>query len=66
MIEGLSRSIKRETIAGEITCIKPFEKCPTSMHQQFVDGTLLHGTPTVKEENLIIVWGSLGRRDQSL
>jgi hypothetical protein len=50
MMEGISRSIKRATAAGEITCIKPFEICPTSTHQQFVDDTLLHGTPMVKEE----------------
>jgi hypothetical protein len=49
MMEGLSRSIKSATTAGEITSIKPFKNCPTSTHQQFVDDTLLHGTPTVKE-----------------
>jgi hypothetical protein len=49
MMEGLSRSIKSATAAGEIKGIKPFENCPTSTHQQFVDDTLLHGTPTVKE-----------------
>jgi hypothetical protein len=49
MMEGLSRSIKSATAVGEITGIKPFENCPTSTHQQFVDDTLLHGTPTVKE-----------------
>jgi hypothetical protein len=50
MMEGISRSIKSATTVGEITCIKPFENFPTSMHQQFVDETLIHGTPTVKEE----------------
>jgi hypothetical protein len=50
MMEGLSRSIKCATVAGEIKGIKPFEKCPTSTHQQFVDDSLLHGTPMVKEE----------------
>jgi hypothetical protein len=49
-MEGLSRSIKSATATGEITGIKPFENYPTSTHQQFVDDTLLHGTPMVKEE----------------
>jgi hypothetical protein len=49
MMEGLGRSIKSATVAGEITGIKTFENFPTSMHQQFVDDTLLHGTPMVKE-----------------
>jgi hypothetical protein len=49
MIEGLSRSIKSTTAIGEITCIKPFKNFPTFTHQQFVDDTLLHGIPTVKE-----------------
>jgi hypothetical protein len=49
MMEGLSRSIKSATAAGEITGIKPFKNFPTSMHQQFVDDTLFHGKPTVKE-----------------
>jgi hypothetical protein len=50
MMEGLSRSIKSTTTAGEITGLKPFKNCPTSTHQQFVDDTLLHGIPTFKEE----------------
>jgi hypothetical protein len=49
MMEGFSGSIKSETTAGEITCIKPFENCPTSTHQQFMDDTLLRGIPMVKE-----------------
>jgi hypothetical protein len=49
MMEGISRSIKSATAAREITSIKPFKNCPTSTHQQFVDDTLLHGTPMVKE-----------------
>ena len=49
MMEGLIRSIKSATTIGEIKGIKPFENFPTSTHQQFVDDTLLHGTPTVKE-----------------
>jgi hypothetical protein len=50
MMEGLSRSIKSTIATGKIACIKPFKKFPTSTHQQFVDDTLLHGTPMVKEE----------------
>jgi hypothetical protein len=49
MMEGLSRSIKSTTTIGEIKGIKPFKNFPTSTHQQFVDDTLLHGIPTVKE-----------------
>jgi hypothetical protein len=49
MMEGLSRSIKSATTTGEITGLKPFENFPTSTHQQFVDDTLLHDIPTVKE-----------------
>jgi hypothetical protein len=49
MMEGLSRSIKSATTTGEITGLKPFKNFPTSTHQQFVDDTLLHGIPTVKE-----------------
>jgi hypothetical protein len=50
MMEGLNRSIKNTTIAGEITGLKPFKNFPTSTHQQFMDDTLLHGIPMVKEE----------------
>jgi hypothetical protein len=49
-MEGLNRSIKSTTTEAEITCLKPFENYPTSTHQHFVDDTLLHGTPMVKEE----------------
>jgi hypothetical protein len=49
MMEGLSQSIKNATTTREITCLKPFKNFPTSTHQQFVDDTLLHGIPTVKE-----------------
>jgi hypothetical protein len=50
MMEGLRRSIKSTSVAGKIKGIKPFKKCPTFTHQQFIDDTLLHGTPTIKEE----------------
>ena len=50
MMEGLNRSIKIATAVGELKGIKPFEYCPTSTHQHFVDDTLLHGIATVKEE----------------
>jgi hypothetical protein len=49
MMEGLSRTIKSATIAGEIASLKPFKNFPTSTHQQCVDDTLLHGTCTVME-----------------
>jgi hypothetical protein len=50
MMEGLSRSIKSATATGETKGIKPYENFLTSTHQQFMDDTLLHGTPMVKEE----------------
>jgi hypothetical protein len=49
MMEGMSKSVNNTTTTGEIKGLKPFENCPTSTHQQFVDDTLLHGTPMVKE-----------------
>jgi hypothetical protein len=49
MMEGLNQSIKSATAEGELKGIKTFENYPTSTHQQFVDDTLLHGTPTVNE-----------------
>jgi hypothetical protein len=49
IMEGLRRSIKSATTTGEIKGLKPFENCPNSTHQQFVDDALLHGTPMVKE-----------------
>jgi hypothetical protein len=52
MMEGLNRSIKSATTTGEINGIKPFENFPTSTHQQFVDDTLLHCIPMVKEASL--------------
>jgi hypothetical protein len=52
MMEGLSRSIKSATAIVEIKGIKPYENCPTSTHQKFMDDTLLHGMPAVKEVKL--------------
>jgi len=49
MMEGLNRSIKSATTIGEIIGLRPFENFPTSTHQQFVDDTLLHDIPMVKE-----------------
>jgi hypothetical protein len=49
MMEGLRRSIKSTTTAGEIKGLKLFENFPTSTNQQLVDDSLLHGTPMVKE-----------------
>jgi hypothetical protein len=50
MMKGLNRSIKSATAVEELKGIKPFEDYPTSTHQQFIDDTLLHGTPMVKEK----------------
>jgi hypothetical protein len=49
MMEGLNRSIKSAIGTGEIKGIKPWKNCPTSTHQHFMDDTLLHGMPTIKE-----------------
>ena len=49
MMEGISKNIKTTTVKGEIKGLKLFDECRTSTHQQFVDDTLLHGTPMVKE-----------------
>jgi hypothetical protein len=49
MMEGLGRSIKNATATGEIKGIKPYDNFPTYTHKKFVDDTLLHGMPMVKE-----------------
>jgi hypothetical protein len=49
MMEGLSRTIKFAMKEGTIKGLRLYEECPTTTHQQFVDDTMLHGIPTVKE-----------------
>jgi len=47
MMEGLSRTIKAANEACTIKGLQLYEDCPSTTHQQFVDDTMLHGTPTV-------------------
>eukprot|EP00253_Pinus_taeda_P023623 PITA_23623 len=49
LMEGLSRLIAKKKDDGEIRGLQPIRSCPATTHQQFVDDTMLHGTPTVKE-----------------
>eukprot|EP00253_Pinus_taeda_P023451 PITA_23451 len=49
LMEGLSRLITKKKEEGQIRGLQPIRSCPETTHQQFVDDTMLHGTPTVKE-----------------
>eukprot|EP00253_Pinus_taeda_P013888 PITA_13888 len=49
LMEGLSRLIAKKKEDGQIRGLQPIRSCPATTHQQFVDDTMLHGTPTVKE-----------------
>eukprot|EP00253_Pinus_taeda_P021341 PITA_21341 len=49
LMEGLSKLIAKRKAEGQIKGLQPIRSCPATMHQQFVDDTMLHGTPTVKE-----------------
>eukprot|EP00253_Pinus_taeda_P029800 PITA_29800 len=49
LMEGLSRLIAKRKAEGRIKGLQPIRSCPATTHQQFVDDTMLHGTPTVKE-----------------
>jgi len=49
MMEGLGRSIKQAKISGKIKGLQLTENGQAMTHQQFVDDTMLHGIPTVKE-----------------
>jgi hypothetical protein len=54
MAEGLSRSIHAEVGNGSLEGLSLHSISPPISHSQFVDGTLLMGRPTVKEENSIL------------
>eukprot|EP00253_Pinus_taeda_P022878 PITA_22878 len=45
LMEGLSRLIRKAKAEGNIRGLHP----PATTHQQFMDDTMLHDTPTVKE-----------------
>eukprot|EP00253_Pinus_taeda_P029243 PITA_29243 len=49
LMEGLSRIIAKKKAEGQIKGLQPIRSFPATTHQQFVDDTMLHGTPTVKE-----------------
>lgn len=49
MAEGLGRSLAKEKQQNQLKGIKPVHQGPTVTHQQFVDDTMLMGTPTVQE-----------------
>eukprot|EP00253_Pinus_taeda_P007377 PITA_07377 len=49
LMEGLSRIIAKRKAEGSIKGLQPIRSLPATTHQQFVDDTMLHGTPTVKE-----------------
>jgi len=49
MMEGLIRTIKEETEKDAIKGLQPHHDSPPTMHQQFLNDTMLHGVPTVIE-----------------
>ena len=49
LMEGLSRLIHSVKEEGSIKGLQPLHAIPATTHQQFVDDTMLHGIPTVKE-----------------
>jgi len=46
LMEGLSRLIAKVKREGKIKGLQPFQSILATTHQQFVDDTMLHGTPT--------------------
>jgi len=49
MMEGLGKAINAAKVEGRIQGLKLTQNGYTLTHQQFVDDTMLHGTPTVKK-----------------
>lgn len=49
MMEGLGRSIKNAKERGQIKGLQLSQDGEALTHQQFVDDTMLHGIPTVKD-----------------
>eukprot|EP00253_Pinus_taeda_P007743 PITA_07743 len=49
LMEGLSSTIAKKKTEGKIQGLKPIRSLRATTHQQFVDDTMLHWTPTVKE-----------------
>ena len=48
-MEGLSRIIKNSKGKDDIVGLQPLQNSPATTHQQFLDDTMLHGIPTVRE-----------------
>jgi hypothetical protein len=53
MVEGLGRAIKAEVVQGNCKQNSLHGEENLSMHQQFVDNTMLMATPTLKETLII-------------
>lgn len=49
LMEGVSRLIHSAKEEVSIKGLQPLHATPATTHQQFVDDTMLHGIPTVKE-----------------
>ena len=49
LMEGLSRIIKTSKERNDIVGYQPLHDCLATTHQQFVDDTMLHGTPMIGE-----------------
>lgn len=49
MMEGLGRAIKQVKALGKIKGLELTENRQTMTHQKFMDDTMLHGVPTIKE-----------------
>jgi hypothetical protein len=54
MAEGLSRSIHTVVANNLLTCLPLHGISPPISHSQFVDDTLLMGTPTIREANSLL------------
>eukprot|EP00253_Pinus_taeda_P002684 PITA_02684 len=52
MMEGLGRAIMQDKNLGKIKGLQLIKNGQTMTHQKFVDDTMLHGIPTVKEASL--------------
>eukprot|EP00253_Pinus_taeda_P024648 PITA_24648 len=50
LMEGLSRLIRHAKEEGKIKGLQLLPSIPGTTHQQFVDDTMLHGSPIVKED----------------
>ena len=49
LMEGLSHIIKTAKEQNDIMGLQSLHNCPTTTHKQFVDDTMIHGTPMVQK-----------------